>query len=283
MILGPTSGLLVHSPYITTRADDAASQNFFSRTGALAVGGAYSEAVARDAINDLVVKLRKASLWSKFLALYPFIGPSAATQAENLVSSSYKITWVSSPTFNANGVTGNGTSSYGQCVGLTQQVHGHLVGMSVYIRVGDAVGDFKRLIGSFDAGASDLYFIDRCNAVGFESERAFAGGGGTGVNNNKGVVPSVGLFQSERTSTTAFSCYTNGVLLGASASNAGLDNGLLTTREVYILAVNATGVAGNFTTSNLALASVHQGLTAGEALTFYNLVQAYQTALGRQV
>jgi hypothetical protein len=59
----------------------------------------------------------------------------------------------------------------------------------------------------------------------------------------------------------------------------------LTSGSIYIAALNTTQVptANYFTEGNYAWATIGDGLTDQQATDYYNIVQAYQTTLGRQV
>ena len=71
----------------------------------------------RTAVSKLVKDLKAAGLWSKWYCLYPFVGASPQSEACNLVSTNYTITWSASPApvFSALGVTGvtNTPGAYG--------------------------------------------------------------------------------------------------------------------------------------------------------------------------
>lgn len=82
------------------------SLDFFTRTG-------ISNTLQKLAINDLVVNAKGKGWWTGADAIYPFIGGTAAQHAQNLKSSSYTITWGGTVTHGATGITGNGSTGYG--------------------------------------------------------------------------------------------------------------------------------------------------------------------------
>jgi hypothetical protein len=99
-------------------SDQAAFYNLPTDTDAIAfinrvnaAGGtlSYTEMMA---VNQLVIDLKAAGLWTSMKAIYPMVGASAAACAQNLVSSSFTGTFTSGWTFASTGVTPNGTSAY---------------------------------------------------------------------------------------------------------------------------------------------------------------------------
>jgi hypothetical protein len=82
---------------------DTDAQAFFTGSG-------ITDTVQKTAINDLVIALKKDSLWNKFVALYPMVGGNSASTSFNLkdprnVDAAYRITWHGSPDFKTTGVT----------------------------------------------------------------------------------------------------------------------------------------------------------------------------------
>ena len=88
---------------------DADAQAFFDRV--TAAGGTLSQ-TEQDAVNALTISLKSNGLWTLMKAIYPMVGASAASCAQNLKSSSFTGTFTSGWTFALTGVTGNGTSAY---------------------------------------------------------------------------------------------------------------------------------------------------------------------------
>jgi hypothetical protein len=87
------------------------------------------------------------------------------------------------------------------------------------------------------------------------------------------------FYIANRTSSNVTNGFRNStkVATGAFASTA------LTTQKISIGAWNDSGLIGNYSTKECALASIGDGLTDTEAANFYTAVQAFQTTLSRQV
>src|SRR5258708_5205942 len=70
------------------------------------------------AINNFVIQLKAASLWSKFVAIYPMVGGTAATAKWNLLDprdldAAYRLTFYGAPVYSNTGVLFPTISDYG--------------------------------------------------------------------------------------------------------------------------------------------------------------------------
>lgn len=230
-------------------------------------------------LDTFVKTLKNDLIWPKMFAVYPFIGANANAHSKNLVTDVFNITWNGGMTHNTGGSLSNGTTGYGRCPGLTSTVHGALSGMSVYVRVADAVHNFARMIGSSNAAQTAYYSVDRVNLGGFQSERGCAGDV-TQFITSVSVPARIGLFSINRTTLNASALYYNGASIG---SVAVPDAGVVAAHDCFVFALNQAEVATSIAGCTMGLSAIHQGLDATESLNFYNAVQTLQTSLGRQV
>ncbi len=97
-----------YSPNIDTNAS-----NFF-------LAASITNVWERSAIIQLVSDLKHhicangKSEWTNLFALYPHVGTTSTSQSYNLIQTNiYQITWHGTPTFNTNGVTGDGSAAWG--------------------------------------------------------------------------------------------------------------------------------------------------------------------------
>jgi hypothetical protein len=98
----------------------------------------------------------------------------------------------------------------------------------------------------------------------------------TGVDTNN----IAGLHTITRTSTTSLKYNRNGSLI---QTNSTLETGVIPTAAIFIGALSNNGSPNLYSTRQAAFASIGDGLTDTEAANLYTRVQAYQTALSRQV
>lgn len=247
---------------------DPAVKSFIARAG-------ISDATQISAITALVSALKSSNIWGKFAAIYPFVGGNASAHSQNLASSSYPITWHGTVTHDATGITGNGSTGYGNCAGLSNTTVGVLAGLAVYSRAigsgtftsytdlsGATIPTGFRIVQEWTIGSGDLQFQ-------------------TGnVQPQKNTPFSAGLYAGDKSATARADLYINGV---SAANSTTSDTYAPTATEIFVLANNNAGTPNGFSNHNLAFAAVFTSMSAAEHATFYAAVQAYETALGRQV
>jgi hypothetical protein len=90
-----------------------------------------------------------------------------------------------------------------------------------------------------------------------------------------------GLFQGNITSSTLQKIFKNGVLQATNTTTQTQSQP--TIQPLYISARNDAGFASNYSSRNLAFASIGDGLTDTQSSNLYTAVQAFQTTLNRQV
>jgi hypothetical protein len=250
-----------------TPAFDPDAADFFIATG-------ITDPVQKDAVNTLVVSLKSESLWTKIVALYPFIGGTANAHSYNLRDrSAYQITWSGTVTHDANGITGDGLTGYGDTGLLGSSLTSTDSHLALYSRT---------LLAAAlpDAGAStddDATIFDLwCFTVGGDRviSRSFNGTFLINAGASAG-----GLITTTRSGTTHTN-YRNGSALGSNSNSANASTGV---PSIYVLSYNKSDTPQTFATTNLAMMSIGRSFSAGDVTAFNSLVQAFQTALGRNV
>jgi hypothetical protein len=245
---------------------DADAEAFFARV--TAAGGALSS-TEQTAVNQLVLDMKSAGIWSAMKAVYPMVGASAAACAQNLKSSSFTGTFTSGWTFASTGVTPNGTSAYMDTTfnpntSISDINSAHL---SIYSRT--TTGN-----SAVDIGAANPYW---------DVEIIYSGQYFVGPMNNSYLSTAnsdaKGLWTNSRISSSDIVAYRNGssFISGSSAP---------TTKppyNVYIGARNDNTVPLFFSNRQYAFASIGDGLTSTNVSNLYTAVQAFQTTLSRQV
>lgn len=279
--------MILINPYSVQAAGggsyDTDAQAFFTAAG-------ISDSTQKSAVNTLVVALKGYSIWTKMLALYPFVGGTATTHKYNLkdpqdLDASYRITWNGSFTHNANGITGDGSTGWGNThfngSALSLQNSSHL---SVYSRTNSAAGDMNEIAaynGNLDAWRlmvrDDGNIIHACM---YAVQNAFGAVDIQVANSN-----SQGHYIATARSSTDAAVFKNGSSVGTSSSSNASHS--IPTSPVALCALLGSGGGtsgpGSFSNRNLAFASIGSGLTDAEAANFYTAVQAYQTTLTRNV
>lgn len=250
---------------------DSDAQAFFTATG-------ITDGTIQSAINQLVLDLKSASIWTKMNAIYPFVGGTSAAHAVNLKSpGTFNISWNGTVTHDANGITGDGSTGFGNTglnaasVLTTNNTH-----LSVYSRsTGSGAGDGDlQLAASEAAGASRLTLGVRF----FGNFTVYMYATGTGSTNSANA-NGQGFYIGSRRANNDMEAYKN----GSSVATQSGSGGALPSRNLYILALNNQGTTQSHSNKNVAFASIGSSLTDTESANFYTAVQAFQTTLGRNV
>lgn len=245
------------------------------------VANGYSPSILEiDAVNNLVYKFVANGFYDKFQVIYPVIGNSGTTSTldlKNLCNGVANGTW----TFDSNGMKSASPPSNANYINTNynpfnraSQNDAHL---SVYVR--DSQSALRKVIGTHETGNGVNFF--QINASTGSNGNIVVFGGGSGFPTGAGITNSRGLWLGNRSASNAQQLYFNGRLnttgTGASVALSNFN------RNVYLGAANAGGTPNFASDQGIAFASFGTSLTAKEASDMYRAVQAFQTALGRQV
>jgi hypothetical protein len=235
-------------------------------------------------INNLVRDLKSNNLWTKFNAIYPFVGTTAAMQRFNLKNTAqYTITFQGGATYTANGYTPTGTGYANTGLNGSSVLSQNSHHIAVYSRTNSQSDSAAEIGAAVGSGASAVIIGLRLRTTTTPAANRYQ----IFANNTTNTTPtnavansdSRGFFFQQRTASNYAEVYRNGTLLG---STTGASNGTVNL-NVLIGAMNLSPSPVNYTTRNIAFASFGQTMTSAEALTYYNIVQSFQTSLNRNV
>jgi hypothetical protein len=250
---------------------DADAQLFITATG---ISGTDASA-----INQLVLDLKAASIWTKMKAIYPMVGGTATTCKFNLANAqdtntAYRLVFSGGGTFSSNGYQPNGTNAYADTFLIPSAAYsvatsGH---MSYYSRT-DSNGANEIEMGALTSFVYTDLAVRRSNLISMRW-------GETSVPTYAASANSLGFYVGSKTTATTQKIFKNGVqvLLSGNLGNQ------LPSLKFFIGAINLNGTpSGYYSAKQCAFASIGDGLTDTEAVNFYTAVQAFNTTLGRQV
>jgi len=251
---------------------DADAQAFFDRV--TAAGGVLTT-TEKDAVNQLVLDLKSNSIWTSMVAIYPMVGASAASCAQNLVSSSYTGTFSGGLTYANTGVTPNGTSGY-MNTGLNPNsvLSQNSCHISYYSRT-NLAANTQGDMGCYSNTGTVATFYTHIRYSGDAYYMLLGDNVFPSITNNT----TLGFFNGSRNSSTNITHVRNGTNLG----NSTVTSTALPSLNVYISALNANGTANAFNTKECAFASIGAGLSDTQASNFYTNVQTFQTSLSRNI
>jgi hypothetical protein len=246
-----------------------------------------NDQVQANAINTLVIDLKANSLWTKMNAIYPMVGGTATTHKFNLknpldTDAAFRLNFIGGITHSANGVAFNGTNAYADTF---------LTASTVLTANDNSLSYYSRTTAASGALAVDM--------GAFPNQTVNSSGYSLIVRRSD----NTSAFSANTTSTTSFAAFTSttdgrGYFIGSIinlssrkfyrngstiASNLTTGNQSLPPLKIFLGALSNNNVASLFSIRECAFASIGSGLSDAEAITFYNIVQTFQTTLNRQV
>ena len=261
---------------------DAAVTNsiagFDSDASAFFTAAGITDTTQKNAVNQLVLDLKAASIWTKMDAIYPMVGGTSTTHRYNLKNTAnFLITFSGTLTHNATGVTPDGSTGYGN-TGLTPST----------------------ISGQYTLNSAHMSYFSGTNAA---QNSALMGVSKTDNTLSMALVPkwsdnnNYSPFNSSAASNSADYSTTAG-LITSSRSSGGIDYYLgatnvqaftfstgvfgLPNQPIILFANNpSSGVVDLFTTRVCKFASIGGGLTGSEVAALNTAVNAYNTTLGR--
>lgn len=249
---------------------DSAAIDFYNATG-------ITNVTQQDAINNLVVSLKSYGLWSKMKAIYPFVGGTATTHKYNLkdprdLDAAFRLVFNGGWTHSSNGATPNGTNGYADTK-LNDNTVLNLsdVHASIYSRT-NINGGFVDLGLSGGSNSGINLFSRFTNLTYFRMHDEDAQAIST--------LDSRGFFLGYRNSASTKNYAINGVKTALTSPVGNKANGNIYLGALLTVPSNAIS---NYSPRQLAFSSIGNGLTDTEAANLYTAVQAFQTALSRQV
>ena len=240
-----------------------------------------SDGVIIPILNTYVLELKAAGLWSKFYAIYPFLGSAATPASYNLKDADYyKITWGGSIAYGSYGVDFDGVTGYGntnfsfRAISSTiQDIHFSFYtpdsngGLgNVPMGVGSTAGD-DRIRMAFDAGTNNYYADMWSN--GDIAGRVLVSGLGA---------PD-GHYLATRYNASAAFVYLDGVQKALNSTTIDVSD--VPADTFFVGATNLAGSPSNFTTKKMGLATIGKYLTGSDVTSFQTITDKFLTSLGR--
>lgn len=251
-----------------------------ANAAAFLTAAAITDTTIVNATNQLVVSLKGYNIYTKFYALHLYVGGTSSTHKWNVINpldtnAAYRVVWVGGVTHDSNGVTGNGTNGYGETY---VQPSTNLIQNNTHIAFYNRTNlqNANAPMGIQDGALNASLRIVPRNA---SNQSIYS------VNDNTGsVVSSVtdsrGFYVASRTASNARKLYKNGAVI-QTATTASVAR---STATIPVLGQKgATNTMGAYLAVNFALSSTGEAFNDTEAANYYTAVQAFQTALGRQV
>ena len=241
-------------------AYDSDAWNFLSTAG-------ITDSTEKSAVNQLVLDLKSAGIWSKLIAIYPFVGGTSTTTKYNLKdTSTFTITWNTGFSFSSDGVTNNGTNSSSTGINISTNLSQNNSSISIYVGSNTA-GEDKIDFGAV-SGGNGIQLVSRNVA------NQFGGKMYTNVNDNYSNSDARGFYQFSRDNSSSYYAQKN--------TTRNTTTRTSNTPPSVVLAIGGLPNLA-YATKQYRFASAGQALSTTEMDDFYTAVQAFQTTLGRNV
>jgi hypothetical protein len=273
------SGFGKKRPVIGGGGYDSDAQPYISALAALGI----NDTTLNNAWNTHVLALKTAGVWPKCVAIYPFGGGTASAHAINGKNpGTYNTTWNGTVTHDANGVTGNGSSGYGDtglhASSVLSDSNTHL---SIYSRTTGGGADSMTEIGCNNAFGTQAISLRVRFAGNFTGCMYALPGAGAEDEESVANSDGKGFYVVTRRSSTDMEMYKDG---STAATETGTKVRTIPALNIYICAINHNNLFANeLSNRNLAYASIGASLTDTEVVDFTTAVEAFQDALSRGV
>jgi hypothetical protein len=255
---------------------DADVQAFLTATG-------ITDATIINALCTIVSNAKTNGWWTVCNAIYPFVGGTATTHKFNLknpadTNAAFRLLFTGGVTHNANGVTGNGINASANTF-LTQNLLSvNSTHISTYSRTNVQEG-------SIDIGCAGNLVLGSLS--GLHQSPRFTGLGAFYRQNLNGTpavanTDSRGFYLSTRQGATLSKMFKNGTQI--ITSTLPVLNASPVADSIKILSMeNSVFVSQFYSTRNIAFATIGAAVSDALAALMYTDIQAFQTALSRQV
>lgn len=233
-----------------------------------------TDSTQASAIITLVNDLKSNSLWTKFIAIYPFVGGTATTHKFNLINSAdtdaaFRLNFVGGWTHSSNGAQPGGVNGYANTfINAQTALTNTSTHISVYSRT-LAVGVQVEL-GCYDF-STFVHMRAAANAVI---------GSTAAILSFTTTADARGFWVGTKRANNDREAYLNGATQVTATTN---DGSAFPNLNMFIGARNDNGTAAVFSNKQLAFSTIGSGLTDSEVSTLYTIVQTFQTTLGRNV
>jgi hypothetical protein len=245
------------------------------------------------AINRLVKNYKgigdinnSIDLWTNEKAIYPFIGGTASTNKFNLKDSrdldaAFRLNFLGGWTHSSTGSQPNGVNGYARCY-LTPSIdlsNVNNITIGAYSRTATAdLSAISSVAGCYQSASQSIALgIRRLNG---NSQVALCDDGkGASVADASGA----GYYSVSRTAINRLDLYRNGVSIANNTLNAvhSLPTIELTLGGVWLGAAIAGGTYSN---KELAFLNItNNGISSANEIILYNIIQAFQTDLSRNI
>lgn len=240
-----------------------------------------TDGTQKTATNDFVAALKANSLWSKMVAIYPFIGGTAESHKWNLVDprdldAAKRLTFNGTLDHSNLGCLADGVSGYAAThINPNASLTPNDFHISFYSRTYNYAANTE-MVAAYTGSAGAIRFNQRSlSDVASAVMGSITFGSVSGSNNQ-----SQGFFLCSRTTDPLIRLSRNNIELGTLVPSS---IPTLTTLELPLFATNFGGSIVSFYPGQLCCFTIGAGLSIAESTILYTLTNALQLSLGRDI
>jgi hypothetical protein len=247
---------------------------------AFITAASITDPTQQSAVNQLVLDLKTANIWTKMKAVYPFVGGTATAHKWNLkdprdLDAAYRLSFSGGFTHDSNGTQSNGTNGWANTFIAANTLTNSNLHLSWYSRTASTTNPFSNEVSPNAAYNSSNWISFRINNKVSGNAYFSAGNDGVGATVSNTLN---GFFIGSETASNSRKLYRNG---SAIATNTTNDTNALPSDNIAFWGPST--FSGNYSDNNCAFASIGEGLNDTEAASLSTAVQNYQTTLSRNV
>jgi hypothetical protein len=226
------------------------------------------------AIDTLVKNLKSANIWTKMKALYPFVGNTATTHKWNLkdprdLDAAFRLLFNGGWTHDSTGALSNGINGYADTKLVPNTDLDNTIAIASYNPDLTTVSAF--ISGCQNSTTRTLRHQMITVSLYFRTPN---------LSNNPTPFVNAGFNGGSRVSNTL--CYAM-VSDGTTNSDTSTQTELLPSFSIYLSALNNNNSPSGIRALTFSFYAVSTGLSILEMDSFRNIIQTFQTTLGRNV
>ncbi len=223
-----------------------------------------------------------ANIWTKMKAIYPMVGGTATTHKFNLknpldTNAAFRLQFFGGGTHSANGYQPNGVDAYADTFLIPSTTLSLTNTHACFYSRTNNTSNIYMDLGTNDNSSSTFRSIYISPFI----SNLFYGVANSATTTSVANTNTTGFYLVNRTSSTTQSIQKNSTITSASSNSQGLS-----VNSINIGRWNNPGPplgSQYYSPRECAFASIGDGLSNAEGLSFYNAIQTFQTTLGRQV
>ena len=274
-------GLATDKSYYKSTAQGGGS--FDPDATAFLTAAGITDSTQQNAVNQLVLDMKTANIWTKMKAVYPFVGGTASTHKWNLVNpvdsdAAFRLVFSGGWTHSNTGALPNGTNAYADSKFDKANFNTNINSYSLGVYLNSPLISTRYHFGA-SGGSSNQVISLRANNASEKTgylETAFYLLTKTGLNTT--TQQGFWAISKRATNDRAMIC-SDGTFVYRTES-AGVTQNSYT---IFFGAQNAAGSPTQYDTMSHAFDFIADGLDDTELTNLRIAVQTFQTTLGRNV